>query len=124
MISKLRTLAVIAAATASIATISTTAQARDVYVRVAPPPPRTVVVPAARPGYVWAPGYWNWRGNRHVWANGHWVRARRGYVYRQPTWVQDGDRWRFRQGAWGRGDNDRDGIPNRLDNHPNNPLRP
>ena len=37
--------------------------------------------PSARPGYVWSPGYWDWRGHRHVWVNGHWERARHGYVY-------------------------------------------
>ena len=124
MSKSLKALMLAAAAAASITTLATTAQAADVFVRVAPPAPRTEVVPAARPGYLWTPGYWNWNGRRYVWANGTWARERRGYVYSQPTWVQDGDRWRLRRGAWGRGDRDRDGIPNRLDNHPDNPRRP
>lgn len=67
----------------------------QVVVRIGPPPPPSVeIVPAARPGYLWTPGYWNWRGNRHVWVNGTWVHERRGYLYMQPTWVQEGDRWR------------------------------
>ena len=119
-----RKLAVIAAATASLAVIAPAALAADVFVRVAPPAPRNEVVPAARRGYVWTPGYWNWNGRRYVWTRGAWARERRGYVYSAPAWEQDGDRWHLRRGAWGRGDRDHDGIPNRVDNHPNNPRRP
>lgn len=123
MISKFKSLAVIAALSATVSVSAVAAPWVDV--RVAPPPPRQEVVPAARAGYAWAPGYWDWRGRRHVWVNGHWERARRGYVYRDPTWVQQGDRWRLQRGAWARGgDRDRDGVPNRVDNHPNNPRRP
>ncbi|MEP7139484.1 MAG: YXWGXW repeat-containing protein [Caldimonas sp.] len=117
-------LAVIAAATASLAVLAPVTQAADVFVRIAPPAPRTEVVPAARRGYVWTPGYWNWNGRRYVWSRGVWARERRGYVYNAPVWEQDGSRWRLRRGAWGRGDRDHDGIPNRFDNHPNNPRRP
>ncbi len=54
------------------ATLSTGALAAPVYVdvRVAPPPPRDEAIPVIRPGYVWVPGYWDWRGHRHVWVNG------------------------------------------------------
>src|SRR5829696_1586910 len=133
MFAKLKVLGVLAAASA---TISTAAVAAPTYidVRVAPPPPRQEVVPEARRGYLWVPGYWDWRGRRHVWVNGHWERARRGYAYRAPEWVQEGDRWRLRRGAWDRDrdgipnrldrDRDGDGIPNRRDKHPNDPRRP
>ena len=92
----------------------------DVFVRVAPPPLRAEVVPAARPGYAWAPGYWNWNGRRHVWVRGAWVRARPGYVYHQPAWEQHDGRWTMRRGGW---DRDGDGVPNRADRYPNNPYR-
>jgi hypothetical protein len=108
------------------ATLSAGALAAPVYVdvRVAPPPSRTEVIPAARPGYLWVPGYWDWRGRRHVWVGGTWVRARPGYAYANPAWVEDGGRWRLNRGGWNRGDRDRDGIPNRYDRHPDNPRRP
>ncbi len=122
MSSTLRKIAVIAAAAASLAAFAPATQAADVFIRVAPPPPRTEIVPAARPGYVWAPGYWNWNGRRHVWVNGNYVRERRGYAYAAQVWVQEGDRWRFRRGGWG--DRDHDGVPNRYDRHPGNPRRP
>ena len=87
----------------------------SVDIRVAPPAPRYEAVPAVRRGYVWTPGYWDWRRNRHYWHAGTWVRERPGYVYTHPAWVQNGDRWRLNHGAWARGDRDRDGVPNRLD---------
>lgn len=72
----------------------------NVVIGNAPPPPRYEAVPQARPGYVWAPGYWNWDGRRHVWADGHWESARRDAQYRRSEWVRDGDRWRLNQGGW------------------------
>ena len=77
-------------------------------------------MPAARPGFVWSPGYWNWNGRRHVWVGGSWMRERPGYVYHRPEWVQRGERWQMRRGGW---DRDGDGVPNRYDRRPNNPNR-
>jgi hypothetical protein len=119
MFSKLKTLTVLAAASATISVSAVAAPYIDV--RVAPPPPRHEVVPPARTGYAWVPGYWDWRGHRHVWVSGHWERARHGYVYREPRWEQNGDSWRLHHGSWGR---DHDGVPNAMDSHPNNPRRP
>ena len=99
----------------------------DVYFNVAPPPARYEAVPVSRRGYVWVPGYWNGRGNRHVWQAGHWERSRSGYDYVQPNWIQRDDRWQLERGGWRRGnrdrDRDRDGVPNRFDRAPNNPNR-
>ncbi len=50
-----------------------------VDIDVAPPAPQVEVVPEPRVGYVWAPGYWEWRGGHHVWVGGHWIGERRGY---------------------------------------------
>lgn len=103
----------------------------NIVIGNAPPPPRYEVVPAARRGYEWAPGYWNWNGRRHVWTAGHWERARVGYSYRRHEWQQGDDGWRLNRGGWQRGerngnngygsnransnDRDRDGVPNRMD---------
>lgn len=117
--------------------------AADIYVNVAPPAVRYESVPKARAGYVWAPGYWDYRGTRHVWVSGHWVRERPGYVYYAPRWHNDNGRWRFERERWDRGDRvarggdrdrdgvpnrydrdrDGDGVPNRYDSNPNNPRR-
>ena len=77
-------------------------EGRAVVVEVAPPPPRVEVVPAPRPGYIWAPGYWDWRGHRHVWRSGYWVRERRGYHWAPHRWVDRGGRWEFENGRWER----------------------
>jgi len=63
-------------------------------VSTAPPAARHEVVPAPRTGYVWAPGYYEHRGNEYTWVEGHWMRERAGYEYREPHWVQRGD------GSW------------------------
>ena len=74
--------------------------AAAVYVEVAPPAPRYEVVPTARPGWVWAPGYWEWRHHRHVWIGGRWIRERRGYVYAPSRWVEYRGRWVYEPGNW------------------------
>jgi len=76
---------------ASVVAISAPVAAA-VYVQIAPPALQVETVPAPRHGYIWAPGYWNWRGNHHVWAKGTWVRERRGYAYHSPSWVEHNGR--------------------------------
>ena len=95
----------------------------DFYVNVAPPAPIVEVAPPPRYGYVWAPGYWGWRHNRHYWVAGHWEHARPGYYYAPARWVADGGRYYYRAPAWYRGDRDHDGVPDRFDHHPDNPYR-
>lgn len=89
--------------------------------RMAPPQPRYERVPRLRPGYVWAPGYWDWRGNRHEWIRGTWLRDRPGFTYEPPHWRQRDGHWYLEQGRWeqprryrGR-DRDRDGMPDRFE---------
>jgi hypothetical protein len=71
-----------------------------VDITVAPPAPQVEVVPVARPGYVWAPGFWEWRGGQHVWVGGHWMGERRGYHWAPDVWVQRGPRWHHEPGHW------------------------
>jgi len=72
----------------------------NIDVRIAPPAPRIVVVPAPRPGYVWAPGYWRYRGHRHVWVDGYWIRERPGYRWEPDHWEAVGPAYRFHRGHW------------------------
>jgi hypothetical protein len=94
-----------------------------VIIRVGPPEPRVVVTPAPRPGYLWAPGYWNWQNQRHVWVGGHWLRDRKGYAYNQPRWRENNGGWELERGRWSRNDRDGDGVPNNRDRAPDNPRR-
>jgi hypothetical protein len=88
-----------------------------------PPEMRVEAVPAPRHGYVWAPGYWNYRGNQHVWAKGTWVRERPGYAYHSPKWVEHDGRWSQERAHWARHDRDGDGVPDSMDHQPDNPRR-
>ena len=130
--------------------LPTAAQAQayfNVQIGTPPPPPRVEVMPAARPGYVWAPGHYQWAHNNYIWRRGHWVADRPGYTYVGPTWVSRGDHWVYQPERWdmrpvraqpprqwdyrgrppyghpGWRDNDRDGVPNRYDRRPNDPYR-
>ena len=91
-----------------------------VYSYVAPPAPRFERHPEPRRGYVWVPGYWDWRGHRHVWIAGAWLKARNGYHYQPHRWVAHNNGWQFERGRW---DRDGDGVPNRYDRAPDNPYR-
>ena len=73
-----------------------------IEVDVAPPAPREEVIPEARVGYVWAPGYWEWRHHDHVWVNGHYIRGRHGHHWVAATWTHEGERHRFAAGHWER----------------------
>ena len=125
----------------TLAVVAPTAHAAvQVYVNTPPPAARYEVVPAARSGYVWAPGYWNWRNNRHVWVKGGWQRERTGYYYHPNRWLERDGKWYNERSRWDRnrpmGDRDRDGVPNardrdrdgdgvpnRVDSRPDNPNR-
>lgn len=89
-----------------------------------PPAPMYEVVPAPRPGYVWAPGAWHWENGRHVWSRGHWEVMRTGYRFVPDRWektyVSGREQWQFHPSRWERGpngDRDHDGIPNKYDRH-------
>ncbi len=112
------------------------AAAAVIIVREAPPPPRAERVPKAKRGYVWAPGHWEWKRQRHVWVRGTWIKERNGYAYQPASWEERDGRWQMTRGEWRRGDRDGDGVRNRDDNdrdgdgvrnrnddRPNNPNR-
>src|SRR6478609_5441134 len=67
-----------------------------------PPPPRHGVVGyAPGPGYVWADGFYDLRGNRWVWVPGYWVRPPRPRaVWVRPYWEPRGRGYYFHRGRW------------------------
>jgi hypothetical protein len=103
------------------------------YVNVAPPAAPYEAVPAPRPGYVWAPGYYDYRNNHYVWTKGHWEHEHKGQYWHPSRWVEHDGRYSLERGGWhheryvenreGMRDRDHDGVPDRYDNHPNNPER-
>jgi len=73
----------------------------DIIVTTPPPPVRTEAAPAAREGYIWAPGYWKWENGEHVWVEGHWVEARLHSHWVPDRWEQqDSTHWHFIPGRW------------------------
>jgi hypothetical protein len=107
---------------AALTGISIPAAARtnvDFSLHVGPPVAPVEYVPAPRRGYVWIPGYWDWKGHRHHWVRGHWKRHRPGYYYEPARWVHRGGRYYYRAAGWR--DADRDGVPNRYDRAPLDP---
>jgi len=64
----------------------------------APPPPR-VEKQAARAGFAWIPGRWDWRG-KWDWVPGHWERERAGKHWREGRWEQRDKKWIYTQGEW------------------------
>jgi hypothetical protein len=91
---------VIAAGGAAVPTIASAGVAIDID--VAPPPVRVETVPAPRIGFVWAPGFWEWRGGAHVWVPGRYMHERRGYHWVPDVWVQRGPHWHHAPGHWER----------------------
>jgi hypothetical protein len=71
-------------------------------INIAPPAPQVEVVPPPRAGFVWAPGYWDYRGHGHVWVPGRWVGERRGYHWVPDRWEQRGPNWHHERGHWER----------------------
>jgi hypothetical protein len=115
---------------AAVTPLSSVAEV-SIELNFGPPAVRYEAVPAARSGYVWSPGHWQYNGNTHVWAAGNWQTARTGYVYYAPRWVERSGRWSYQPSRWDRdgdgipnrrdADRDGDGVPNRRDAAPNNP---
>lgn len=128
---------------ASLTAIAAPAEAKtdiDVFLNFGPPAVRYESVPGPRVGFVWTPGYWDWRGSAWIWIAGNYVRERPGYYWHEPQWVHGPRGWYSQPGRWDRQqpvyyshghgyesryrhhdyrDNDRDGIPNYRDRTPN-----
>ena len=79
------------------------ASAAAIEIEIAPPAPRVIAVPAPRPGFVWAPGYYRWDGHQHIWVDGHFIRERRGFHWVPERWDEHHGRYHFVPGHWERG---------------------
>jgi hypothetical protein len=69
-------------------------------VNIGPPPLQYEIVPAMAPGYVWAPGYWGWTGERHVWVRGRSIVQRTGYIWAPDRWEQRNSGYFRNAGHW------------------------
>ncbi len=118
--------AVAAFGTMSVATAPFVPAAAQINITFGSPPPpvRYEAVPAARSGYVWAPGQWQLVNDQYVWTEGRWQQARPGYRYVPDNWERSSsngrDQWRYQPSRW---DRDGDGIPNQYDRVDNRPKK-
>ena len=75
----------------------------EVVVRIPLPPVRVEIrstVPA-RPGAVWVPGYWHWRGANWAWVHGQHRRpARPGWAWVGPRYQRRGEQIVYVPGYW------------------------
>ena len=83
--------------------VAVLADAAEVIVRVAPPPPMNSAVIGVRPGprYVWTSGYYRWSGRAYVWVPGRWmIPPRSGVVWVAPHWSRRGGGYVYVPGYW------------------------
>ncbi len=80
----------------------------NVNIHVAPPQQQYEVVPALPGGYVWAPGYWGWNGDRYVWVRGRQIVHREGFRWEPDRWEQRDRAFHRVGGHW---EHDRDFKP-------------
>jgi len=73
-----------------------------VNIQIAPPAPLYESVPTMAPGYVWAPGYWAWHGDRHIWMHGRVMVQRTGYRWTPDRWEQRDNAYYRYPGQWER----------------------
>jgi hypothetical protein len=71
-------------------------------INIGPPAPQYEVVPMIPTGYIWAPGYWGWSGERHVWVRGRTIVQREGYRWEPDRWEQRDRSYYRTAGHWER----------------------
>jgi len=89
-------------AASMLATTACAGASGRVYIRSGPPPLRAeAVVVSPGPGYVWIPGYYNYRGGGYAWVGGRYERAPRARARWVPShWERDRRGWYFVEGRW------------------------
>ncbi len=69
------------------------------YPTMAPPAPQ-YETPAARSGFVWVQGNYEWKAGAYAWTRGHWERAQAAKVWVPGVWAAEGGRWVWTPGHW------------------------
>ena len=107
----------LAAAVAAIGFAAFPAASQEViFTEIDSPPPamKVEVVPAARVGYYYIPGYWDYQSNSYVWVEGTFVPEHKGYVYVVPRYEQRDGRWRMYAGRWTTDAEEHGGLRNKI----------
>lgn len=77
----------------------------NINISIAPPAPLYEPAPDLGPGYVWAPGYWAWHGDRYIWVRGRSIVQRAGFRWEPDRWEQRGRTFLLFPGRWERDEN-------------------
>ena len=65
----------------------------------APPSPREEKQ-AAKAGYVWVNGHWDWKARKWDWTPGHWEREQANKHWREGRWEQRSGHYEWSEGGW------------------------
>jgi hypothetical protein len=76
------------------------AEWKEIDTDQAPPALRTETIPAARAGYVWVPGYYDYTARSYAWVPGRFEKAREGYTFVTPRYERQNGRWGMYAGGW------------------------
>ena len=95
----------IAAGVALLAVPAVAQLTAEIYVPMAPPPPRIEVVPVVPADRLtverWQPGHWSWNGHEHTWTEGRYVaRPSPRAEWIPGRWEQRPRGWVYVEGHW------------------------
>jgi len=79
--------------------LTTPSIAAEITSDVAPPPARVERF-EPRDGYIWAAGYWEWRGRSYHWVSGTYLLEHRGAHWVADRWEPVGPHWQHVAGHW------------------------
>jgi hypothetical protein len=115
MLMKKLAAAVVAAAGFAAMNAMAYAEWKEIDTAEAPPPMRSETMPAARSGYVWVPGYYQYDNRSYNWVSGRFEQERPGYTYVTPRYEQKEGRWGMYAGGWQtRAEEEHGGVRNKI----------
>ena len=79
--------------------LTTPSMGGEITSDVAPPPARVERF-EPRDGYIWAPGYWEWKGTAYHWVSGTYLLEHRGAHWVADRWEPAGPHWQRVAGHW------------------------
>ena len=94
--------ATVAACFAAAPALADTRVSIGIGIPIAPPVAVYEAPPPVAVGYVWAPGYWAWHGDRYIWIRCRTIVSRPGYVWAPDRWEHRGGHYHHVHGGWGR----------------------
>jgi hypothetical protein len=116
MLMKSLTAALVAAAGFAAMDAMAFAEWKEIDMDRSPPAMQSEVAPAARAGYVWIPGYYDYGNHAYNWVPGHFEKERVGYAYMTPRYEERNGHWGMYAGGWQTraGDEEHGGVRNRI----------